>query len=182
MTKKHKIFIVPPDWRALAVSVVAFCVLVILEIKIGDWGTPRWAHTFGAIAFFMPIVIIRHACFFTFQKGRIVTRVCGIPLISHYYHECSSCTIVRGFSESLLARKKTVLFLTFSPNPPFDVEKDQIMRYAASLGKKRFYDYFHPKYVWIPIPEKLVPCCIAEIKEYYPDIRTGEDHSESELK
>ena len=129
-----------------------------------------------------PLLLCTMRVFFTFQKGRIVARFCGIPLMSHYYHECSSCTIVRGFSESLLARKKTVLFLTFFPNPPFNVEEDHIMQYANKLGKKQVCDYFKSKYVWIPIPDKLVPRCIEAIKEYHPDIRTGEDHSESELK
>ena len=81
--------------------------------------------------------------------------------------------MLSGFYESELLGKQTVLLLTFLPNRPFDYEKEKVMDYAKSVGKRGYYGA--PNYVRIVIPADQISDCIETMKEFYPDLRVGSE-------
>ena len=177
MDKKNKTFIIRPDRRMLCGTIIALGVVVAWElfsnIILGKSNSPRWAYKGEAAAIGLMFLCMSRTCFYTFQKDRIVERFLGIPVSSYYYHRCSSCTVLSGFYESELLGKQTVLLLTFLPNRPFDYEKEKVMDYAKSVGKRGYYGA--PNYVRIVIPADQISDCIETMKEFYPDLRVGSE-------
>ena len=177
MLKQNKTLTIHSDWRMLLGTMFVFCVVIAWELFsdkiLGKSNSPRWAHKGEAVAICTLFLCMSRTCFYTFQKGCIVVRFLGIPVMRYYYHECSSCTVIDGFSESELSRKKTILFLTFLPNRPFDVEKEKVMEYAKSVGTNGLLRA--PNYVRIVIPQNQISNCVETMKEYYPKLRVGRE-------
>lgn len=183
MRKKQKVFIIPPNWRSFSIFVVLLCCLVVFDRITGTPDSVRLSIRQWAMEITFFCFTMYQTRYFTFHKGYIAVRLLGIPVKYIYYHECSSCTIISGVSEtvadSLSGRKKTLLFMTFSPKRPFEFEHETVTAYISSVGKRGFFE--PNKYAKIIIPPNRSLRCMEIVKECYPNIRFGEEYGRREL-